>query len=107
MILGSALSLLRGLAPRPEVSEAMRAFFDVPNWFYALNAFTNFLTLACGIGLWLWKRWGWHGLLAVVAIEVVASLALGALWVSATIIGEAVRLGITWLLIQPAWDEFE
>jgi hypothetical protein len=107
LILSSALGLLRSFGPRPEISEAMRAFVDVPNWFYTLGAFTSLLTVACGIGLWLWKRWGWYGLVARAAIGVVASLALGALWVVAVLFGEGISLGITWMLIQPVWEDFE
>lgn len=105
--LGGILSLFSGCMPDRESMAFMSAIFgNVPQWYFMLAGFLNFVRLICVVGLWMWQRWGFYGFVVIAVIETVVGAMVG-ISIIYGIIGSLIHLGIWWLVISPYWDSFE
>jgi hypothetical protein len=81
---------------------------EPPSWYVPFIIIANLATLACGIGIWMWKRWGFYGYIAIQGAWFLAMLPFASAFVIiVNIFSAAIAIGIAWFVVSPYWEDLE
>ena len=83
---------------------------DLPGWALPVLGLFGLVNVACAVGLFLWKRWGFYGFCASAGIVFVINLAIG-LGVGSSVMG-LVGIAVLYGVLQiggegKGWDQLE
>ena len=102
MTIGGAIGIFASFIRSPDI-----AMFQItlPEWYQPVKAFIAIVYLVCVIGMWMWKKWGFYGIVLLNIAGVVIHLMIGIpfLWA----VGGLVGLIILWILVNPVMNQFE
>ncbi len=81
-------------------------------WLLGAQGVLALLDAGCGIGLLLWKKWGFHGLVASLGLSFIVTLTSGAILAAGLLLlGDLVALGVLYALLQlgspSTWSQLE
>lgn len=77
-----------------------------PKWWFPVVIFGDFLNLGCLVGIWMWKRWGIYGIVALTIAGLVITLIAG-FPINRLLILACIRLAIWWIVLRNDWVNFD
>jgi len=107
----SILTTLRIMIEGPEyiindIGEMLAT--EPPSWYVPMTIITNVATIACGVAMWMWKKWGFYGYILIQVAWFVAMLPFAdGLLIIASVFGLAIAAGIAWFVVTPYWEDME
>ncbi|MCX6645630.1 MAG: hypothetical protein NTY09_04635 [bacterium] len=126
IIVTLAISLFRTLIGGPDQLKQMETLVPgviFPSWMYAYGLSNGLAQLGFAIALYLWKKWGFYGLVTVWVIGIIISIPMinqtqvlmvnlvgpqaASLAKIFVFIPSVMQILITYLVIRPVWDELE
>ncbi len=77
-----------------------------PTWWFPVIIFMSFLELGCLTGLWMWKRWGIYGIVALTIAGLIITWSAG-FPINRLLIFACIRLAIWWIVLRNDWENFD
>jgi hypothetical protein len=132
LIIGGVIGLFRNLSGGANSAQMQQMFpnFSLPPWYIPYSIVSTLAQLGFAFALFQWKRWGYYGLCVVWVIGALAALPmmsqmamamatnpqfggampgpqLANIMDIAVFVGVGINILITYLVIQPVWDQLE
>jgi hypothetical protein len=102
MIIAFAFSAFNYLVNGAQVAAALPG--AVPSWAFTVLGIAAVVGVVSAIGLWMWKKWGFYGYIAVAVVALIINAIIGLLVPG--IVGAAIGIGILWFLVKDKWASF-